>query len=159
MEKSWRSMTACSWRGKLIQEEYYPNSGIFKESGKCFVVQAPDQNAKTLLECIKDNIPPGTVIYEDYWRSYQENELEAAGYKHFTVNHKYHFVNPNDGTHTQTIERSWGSAKWRNKRHRGTKRDYLDSYLAEFMTRQLMKDEDPFESIMQMISCIYPPVK
>ncbi|KAF0740336.1 DDE Tnp IS1595 domain-containing protein, partial [Aphis craccivora] len=29
----------------------------------------------------------------------------------------------------------WGSAKWSNKKRRGTKINFLDSYLSEFMWR------------------------
>jgi hypothetical protein len=50
------------------------------------------------------------------------------------------FVHPTDpAINTQRIERLWGTAKWRNKRHRGTKRCFLKSYLAEFMCRQISK--------------------
>ena len=49
-----------------------------------------------------------TTVYSNCWRGYQKGELETAVYGHFTVNHKYNFVNPVDGTtHTQTIERLW----------------------------------------------------
>jgi len=53
----------------------------------------------------------------------------------------------------------WGSAKWRNKRQRGTKRDFLDTYLSEFMVREEMKaaDEDSFDSILQKIAAYWPP--
>ena len=61
--------------------------------------------------------------------------------------------------HTQGVERMWGSAKWRNKRQRGTKRDFLDTYLSEFMVREEMKaaDEDSFDSILQKIAAYWPP--
>jgi len=45
-----------------------------------------------------------------------------AGFQHFTVNHRYNFIDPETSAHTQTIERLWGSTKWRNKSHRGDKR-------------------------------------
>ena len=42
----------------------------------------------------------------------------------------------------------WGSAKWRNKKHRGTARHHLDSYFAEFMWRKMICDGDVFKEMM-----------
>jgi len=53
----------------------------------------------------------------------------------------------------------WGSAKWRNKKHRGTARHLLKSYLAEFMVRQEVKslDMDYFDWILEKIALYWPP--
>ena len=75
----------------------------------------------------------------------------------FTVNHRYNFVNPENGANIQKIERLWGSAKWRNKKHRGTACHHLDSYLAEFMCRQEAKEENLFEWTLKKISEFWPP--
>ena len=79
------------------------------------------------------------------------------GYQHFTVNHKYHFVDPTTKVHTQHIERLWGSVKWRNKKERGTKRDFIETYLAEFMCRKCLMGEEPFDWVMKEIALQYPP--
>lgn len=131
--------------------------GLCRETRECFLIQVPDRSAATLTKAISDNIEEGTTIYSDSWRGYKSNELEEAGFEHFKVNHRFNFIDPTTGAHTQTIERLWGSAKWRNKKQRGTARHHLDSYLAEFMCRQEARNEDPFEWTLEMIVNLWPP--
>ena len=66
---------------------------------------------------------------------------------------------PDDGAHTQTIERTWRSAKWRNKKHFGTHRQMIDSYLCEFLWREDAKRRgvDAFEDILAKIVDFMPP--
>jgi len=64
-------------------------------------------------------------------------------------------VDPQTGAHTQNIKRLWGSYKWRNKKHRGTDRQNLDSYLVEFMWHQ--KHESSFIGILNCMSEHLPP--
>ena len=40
---------------------------------------------------------------------------------------------------------------------RSTARHHLESYLAEFMVRQLMADEDPFDPMIAKIAAVHPP--
>ncbi|GFR26425.1 DDE_Tnp_IS1595 domain-containing protein [Trichonephila clavata] len=79
-----------------------------------------------------------------------QDELENAGFLHGTVNHKYNFVDPDTGVHTQHVERMWGSA-----------RHHLDSYLIEFIWRQAqaVNSEDGFQSVLKAIAKRFPPKK
>ena len=83
--------------------------------------------------------------------------VAALGFNHLTVNHSLNFVEPITGAHTQAIERSWKSAKERNKRHNGTHRTMLDSYLCEWMWRQRHKQLDKFDKILVDIAAYWPP--
>ena len=51
----------------------------------------------------------------------------------------------------------WGSVKWRNKRHRGTSRHHLQSYIVEYMWRAAVKAKGrPFIStILSDISAFW----
>ena len=118
----------------------------------------PDRTAATLLPIIQASIPPGTTIISDSWRAYGGiAALQGMGYAHQTVNHSLNFVDPQTGAHTQNVERSWRSAKRRNKRQCGTHRQMLDSYLCEWMWRQRHRDRDLFEHILGNIAQYWPP--
>ena len=76
------------------------------------------------------------------------------------MNHRYNFVDPHTHAHTQNVERLWRSAKERNKRQNGTRREMLESYFCEFLWRQEMKrrDVNQFDEILRNIVEFSPPV-
>ena len=111
------------------------------------------------MAAICENIEEGFTIYSDSWRGYKTEELEQALYEHAKVNHRYHFVNPETDAHTQNVERMWGSAKWRSKRHRGTARHHLDSYLTEFMWRQQVNGDNALDALLDAMKTYWPPEK
>lgn len=69
-------------------------------------------------------------------------------------------MDPHSRAHTQCVERLWGSAKWQNKKHRGTARYHLKSYLVEFMWRQNIKENqgNKFTKILKIIQTQFPPL-
>jgi len=66
-------------------------------------------------------------------------------------------VDPISGADTQNVEGMWGSAKWDNKKRRGTKRNFLDSYLSELMWRSKLNGRDPFKEILNDIAEFWLP--
>ena len=68
-----------------------------------FVQIVERRNAATLLPIIHQHIRPGTMVYSDEWRAYNQVG-NLPGLEHRTVNHSLFFVDPVTGVHTQTIE-------------------------------------------------------
>jgi transposase-like protein len=77
-------------------------SGVERESGETYLVPVQDRTAETLMAVIRDWIEPSTTVISDCWKAY--HDLASQGYKHLTVNHSIHLVDPNTGAHTNTIE-------------------------------------------------------
>lgn len=77
---------------------------------KVFLVEVPDRTAKTLLKFIKKYVKPGSIIHTDLFKSYARVNSEL-GFEHKTVNHSIHYVNPETGVHTNTIEGFWNGLK------------------------------------------------
>ena len=83
--------------------------GIERTSEKrVFVVPVKDRSALTLQEVIRTHVAPGSIVHTDCWRGYTSIGDE---YQHRQVNHSLHFVDPNSGTHTNTIEGFWNGLK------------------------------------------------
>ena len=118
-----------------------------------------DRSAATLLPIIQQMIRPETTIMSDRWAAYNDiQNMPNQNYTHLTVNHRYNFVDPNSGAHTQHIESTWRSAKVRNKKQCGTHRSMLDSYMCEFMWRRKLNGRNPFDTILEDIGAFWPPV-
>lgn len=126
--------------------------GIERGTKKCFLVPVQSRSKVNLMSVIHDKIESGTTIISDCWKSY--NDIATSGFNHLTVNHTYNFVDPISGAHTNNIERLWGKAKQRNKKEYGTVLNILDSYLEEFMWREIYND-NCFINILTHISEIY----
>lgn len=111
------------------------------------------RSATALLPIINRVVRPGTVIHSDQWKAYS-NIQRDLGFEHHTVNHSVCFVDPHTGVHTQAIESYWGRHKSRIKSMQGCKRDFLHSYLQEFMWRERNKP-DLFHAFCRAIADQY----
>ena len=84
-------------------------SGGFAGSHATFFMIPVDDRTSATLSVMKDYIEPGTTIISDCWKAYYC--LASEGNKHFKVNHKVNFVDPDNCAHTNRIERHWRDAK------------------------------------------------
>jgi len=143
--------------GRILPQQWM-FGGICRETKECFIVNVENRKAETLMPIIQRFILPGTIIISDCWRAYKG--IQSSGdHMHQTVNHQHNFVDPDTGAHTQGIERMWRSVKFRNKKHSGTARDFMDSYLAEYMWRSRLKDRNPFTTILEDIAAFWQSLK
>ena len=102
------------------------------EEKKGFLIPVPQRDAATLIPIIQQWILPGTIIHSDMWAAY--NQLINPGFNHQTLNHTYHFVDPQTGAHTNLVEAMWMRAKNTFKAHHGAiNREMIPDYMAEFM--------------------------
>ena len=138
-------------RGRMVREQWV-FGGIDVTAKKGFLIPVGRRDAATLLPIVEQFILPGSTIVSDCWRAY--NALPTLGYNHLTVNHTYHFVDPDTYAHTNNVENMWMRAKMRSKREMGTKPELLESYLIEFMWRTSVAG-DPFDNIIDGICLQY----
>ncbi len=116
--------------GRILPNQWV-FGGIESDTNNAFMEPVLDRSRETLFEIIRRRIRPETIIISDCWAAYET--LENMGYEHLTVNHSFHFVDPETGAHTQKVENMWFLAKRRNKQEGGTKRSELTSYFSEFL--------------------------
>ncbi|RNA02274.1 ISXO2-like domain-containing [Brachionus plicatilis] len=126
------------------------------EKGKCFVQIVPNRKAEVLLKIIYDHVSEGTTITSDSWSSYNKI-TEMKNFKHFSVNHKYNFVDPFSGAHTNKIEGLWKQAKDKLKKMNGCSRISLKSYIDDFLWRQLNTANrvDCYDKILEVLAIFY----
>lgn len=102
-------------------------------NGKCLIQIVPDRKSVTLLQIIYEHVEPETIIISDSWSSYEK--LKQLNFGHLKVNHKYNFIDPTTGAHTNKIEGLWKQAKEAFKQMNGCLRVHLKSFIDEFLWR------------------------
>jgi hypothetical protein len=70
---------------------------------KIFVQEVENRDEATIQSILNTFVKPGSIVLTDCWKAYKP-ACEALGLEHKTVNHSQYYVNPEDGTHTNTIE-------------------------------------------------------
>ena len=71
-----------------------PVFGLLKRGKKVYAEILQDTKSKTLIPIIKEKICPHSVVYTDYYVSY--NALDSSGFKHYRINHSKEFARKNN---------------------------------------------------------------
>lgn len=129
---------------------------IDRTTGDYRLELCPDnkRRAEDLIPLIEKHVIEGTEVHTDEWKAY--GSLKDK-YVHKTVNHSEHFVDPESGAHTQTIEGSWKNLKYELIR-RGFDRENLAMHLCEYLWHRECKREqlDPFDKLWKDVVKVYP---
>lgn len=128
---------------------------IDRTTKHCHVQLVPNRTRDTIIPIIQAHVTVGTTIHSDEAAIY--GILSQRGYHHKTVKHKENYVNPIDGTHTNTVENFWTHLKHRFKKLHGVNYTQLPLHLDEHMYRWNKKFEGPvFEQLLNEIRNQYP---
>lgn len=98
---------------------------VERESNPLLIYHVSDRTKETLLPIVERHIAKGATIYSDGWSAYCK--LNAAGYDHFTVLHKYLFKKIFE-VNTNRIEGAWKHAKDHFWKISGTKITQFKGY-------------------------------
>jgi len=123
--------------------------GVERESGRTFLIPVTDTNADTLVAIICDWIEPGTTVVSENWAAYCN--FKSEGFTHRTVNYSIHFVDPDTGAHTKTIESTSRAVKvFLGQYNRGEDYEYR---LAQYMLAARCKAQrvSPFLQFLHLV--------
>jgi transposase len=84
-----------------------PVFGILQRGGKVYTKVIPDAKTQTLLPIIREKVVPDSIVYTDYYRSY--NALDVSEFKHYRINHSKLFADKHN--HITGMENFWNQAK------------------------------------------------
>ena len=123
--------------------------GVERTSEKKFFTESvKDRLAVTLIDVLKRNILPGSIVYSDMWKGYAKLS-DILEMQHKTVNHSKSFKDPITGVHTNSIEGTWNGLKLRTP-IKSCKYDKIDIHISEFIWRRQNKSNlwDAFVRIL-----------
>lgn len=123
-------------RGRIL-DTVWVFGGICRQTKEAFAIVVPDRTAPTLTQEIADHIEQGTTIHSDSWAAYKQIEaIPNKNYTHYCVNHSQNFVNPQNGSHTQTVERMWRDLKVKKTTSCGIRSQESSGYVFEYIWRR-----------------------
>lgn len=121
-------------RGHRVEGVWIVGGVERTEERRFFAEAVEHRDAATLVDVVRRNVLPGSTVHSDLWRAYNAitSELDL---EHRTVNHSRHFVDPETGVHTNTIEGMWHGMKIgipERKRNLGR----VENHISEFIWRK-----------------------
>lgn len=104
-----------------------PVFGILKRDGKVYTQIVENTKTDTLLPIIRSHIEPDSIVYTDYYRSY--NVLDVSEFKHYRINHSKLFAKNHN--HINGIENFWNQAKRHMRKFNGIPKQHFNLFLKE----------------------------
>lgn len=101
--------------------------GLLKRGGKVYTAIIPNAKTETLLPIIQEKVTPDSIVYTDYFRSY--NALDVSEFYHRRINHSKLFARGKN--HINGIENFWNQAKRHMRKFNGIKQDNFYWFLKE----------------------------
>lgn len=134
--------------------------GVDVETKKCFLIRISDRSRKKLMNLIETFVEAGSRIrsFEDTDYSDVASLSVKPAYTYETMSHRANFVDPTHGVRPRNIENLWTRLKIKFVKMGGDISDSIDSYLDEYMWRQ-MKGKiplDAYNGILADIAHFYP---
>lgn len=117
-----------------------------RNSDHIFIISVRNQTSETLLNDIRKHIAPGSIIYSDCWRTYNDINKKRL-YSLYYYHHK-NFVDLN----CHNVERLWRDMRANISRY-GTSVEHYTIYLAERLFKRFVHHIGKF---FIMMSEMYP---
>ena len=129
------------WILCIVDTSFTPSRGF------CCLIE--NRTASYLLPIISRVVRAGSTIHTDNFRSYL-GLANINEYNHMSVCHKYHFVDPVTGVHTQNVESFNNKIKRKIKSMNGLDDTGRKLFLQEFMFIDLFK-ESAYEEVLRIL--------
>lgn len=101
--------------------------GMLKRGGKVYTVVVENTKTLTLMAEIARKIRPDSVVYTDYYHSY--DALDVSEFHHYRINHSDKFAD--EKNHINGIENFWNQAKRILRKYNGIDKKYFHLFLKE----------------------------
>jgi hypothetical protein len=121
-------------RGRLYNTEsqrLWIVGGVCRRTRQAFMVRVPNRKINVIDYLLETRIELGSILVTDCARVYT-NVKNRLGIDHYSVNHKLHFVDPNNSEiNTNMIESRWAAMKNRIKSYKNT--NFVESCIAQHL--------------------------
>ena len=117
-------------RGRGAKDKM-PVFGLLKRGGKVYVKMINNTKISTLMPIIKQKVQPDSIVYSDYYHSY--DVLDVSEFKHFRINHSEKFAE--EKNHINGIENFWNQAKRHLRKFNGIPKEHFHLLIKECQFR------------------------